>query len=148
MRSLALVALLGVAASASAWVKNVLVSENGPGYAAYLAQNKITVWLEVQVPEGQPTNRGRLVVGDGRTLYELTKSEAASLGRALLEAAGETEKSFDELAEDVACDTDLRLSADPNLHDAVRKVIMESVKRCRTRRQEKALDRISERLGK
>lgn len=84
----------------------------------------------------------------------LTKAEAASLGRALLEAAGQPEKpvpsdccdGFMAITKDAACETDLKLSGDPNTPDSVRKVLMENVKRCRTRRQEKALDRMTERM--
>lgn len=85
MRPLALVALLGVAASAAVSVvtqrvwKLEGVGEFSPFEVVLTASES-----EIKIRAGGVSNRFAHAV--------LTRDEAASLGRALLEAAGETEK--------------------------------------------------------
>ena len=83
MRSLALVALLGVAASAAPyWIKTFyLLTKEGPEIRV---ESVKTGFVNIQI-NGLDTWR-----------YGLSSEEAASLGRALLEAAGETENKLSD----------------------------------------------------
>jgi uncharacterized protein (UPF0147 family) len=55
-------------------------------------------------------------------------------------------EDFDRLADDVACEVDEKFIEDDSTPGWLRKVLAESVKKCRTKRQQKALERMAERM--
>lgn len=60
--------------------------------------------------------------------------------------AKKADKAFDKIAEDAACETDLALASDPETPDDIRAILYKNVAKCRTRKQQEALDRMAERL--
>ena len=53
------------------------------------------------------------------------------------------DKSFSEIADETECKTDENFIADPNTPEDVRTILAKNLEKCRTRRQERALNRIT-----